>query len=141
MKPDSTRMGFSVFLGSETTARLEKRAPTMRRERSRALWGRQRRDERNRRWISCGGAKNEIKTNCTPEKTTLGLQRLVLIAHSNLQSICQIQVFTLNQHDVCPIHQTFIAIPDFSQGVGGRSGRDVGTSCFENAKKHTTCLL
>ncbi|GFX16476.1 hypothetical protein TNCV_22471 [Trichonephila clavipes] len=47
MKKDAGRMGFSVSHGSETTACLERRAPTMRRERPSVLKGLQTRDQRN----------------------------------------------------------------------------------------------
>ncbi|GFY21288.1 hypothetical protein TNCV_3993321 [Trichonephila clavipes] len=51
MKKDAGRIDFSDSHGSETTARLERRAPTMHRERPRALKGRQTRDQRNRRCL------------------------------------------------------------------------------------------
>ncbi|GFS48176.1 hypothetical protein TNCV_2295931 [Trichonephila clavipes] len=50
-------MGFSVSHGSQTTARLESRAPTIRRERPRSLRGRQTRDQSNR----CRVIENEVE--------------------------------------------------------------------------------
>ncbi|GFU54524.1 hypothetical protein TNCV_3024921 [Trichonephila clavipes] len=59
MKKDAGRMGPSVSHGSETTARLERRAPTMRRERPHALRGRQTRDQRK--------GENKLGREAAPE--------------------------------------------------------------------------
>ncbi|GFW97685.1 uncharacterized protein TNCV_1424491 [Trichonephila clavipes] len=55
MKKDAGTVCFSVSHGSETTARLDRRAATMRQERPRALRGWQTRDQWNRRYTRAFG--------------------------------------------------------------------------------------